>query len=204
MTAGRLVRAVLARTSDWTFDAVSLGFPGPVRRGRPAAEPRNLGRGWTRLDFRGAFGRPVRIVNDAAMQALGAYEGRKMLFLGLGTGLGSAMVADGVLLPLELAHLPFRRRRSFEDEVGSAGLRRLGLAAWRRAVADAVQILAAATLPDEVVIGGGNVHRLGSLPRGARRGSSEDAFFGGVSLWNARRGGPARLEAACSARAGSR
>ena len=197
MTPGRLVRSILRRCPDWQFDVVSLGYPGPVRGGRPAAEPWNLGRGWTRFDFARAFGRPVRVVNDAAMQALGAYEGRRLLFLGLGTGLGTAMVVGGVVVPMELSHLPWRRSRTFEDEVGAAGLARLGASAWRRAVADVVAILSRALLPDDVVIGGGNVNRLTALPQGARRGSNDDAFTGGLALWNGE-------EAACPARPGSR
>lgn len=197
MTPGRLVRAALRRCADWRFDAVSLGYPGPVRAGRPAAEPWNLGRGWVRFDHARAFGRQVWIVNDAAMQAQGAYDGGRMLFLGLGTGLGTAMVIDGVLIPMELGRLPWRRGRTFEDEVGAAGLARLGVGAWKRAVADVVAILSRALLPDDVVIGGGNVLRLATLPNGTRRGSDDDAFAGGLALWNGEEG-------ACSARRGSR
>ena len=197
MTPGRLVRSILRRCADWQFDVVSLGHPGPVRGGRPGAGPWNLGRGWTRFDIARAFGRPFRVVNDAAMQALGACEGRRLLFLGIGTGLGTAMVVGGVPVPMELSHLPWRRNRTFEDEVGAAGLARLGATAWRRAVADVVAILSRALLPDDVVIGGGNVSRLDALPHGARRGSNDDAFNGGVAVWNSE-------EAACPARPGYR
>jgi polyphosphate glucokinase len=197
---GALVQEVLRACADWSFDVVSIGYPGPVRDGRPNAEPRNLGRGWRRFDFARAFGRPVRMVNDAAMQALGAYRGGRMLFLGLGTGLGTAMVVDGVVVPLDLAHLRCRGGRSFEDDLGAAGLARLGTAAWRRAVADVVRALSAALLADEVVFGGGNVRLLRTLPDGARRGSNDDAFAGGRALWN----GTLGEEGECSARAGSR
>lgn len=183
MTPRRMVRDVLRTCGDWTFDAVAIGYPGPVRDGRPAADPPHLGKGWLRFDFAKAFGRPVRLVNDAAMQALGSYRGGRMLFLGLGTGLGSAMVVDGVLVPMELGHLPYRKGRTFEDDVGEAGRRRLGAKKWLRAVEDVVARLSAALLPGDVVIGGGNVRRLKSLPRGCRRGDNDNAFAGGFALW---------------------
>ncbi len=184
MTPRRMVREVMrACGGDWKFDAVSIGYPGPVRRGRPATDPPHLGPGWTRFDFAKAFGKPVRIVNDAAMQALGSYDGGRMLFLGLGTGLGSAMVVDGVLIDLELAHLPYRKGRSFEDDVGVAAVEKFGEKKWRKIVADVVARLAAALLPDYVVIGGGNVRLLKKLPPGARRGDNANAFKGGFALW---------------------
>jgi polyphosphate glucokinase len=183
MTPRRMVREVLAACSDWRFDAVSIGYPGPVRRGRPVTDPPNLGPGWRRFDFEKAFGRPVRIVNDAAMQALGSYDGGTMLFLGLGTGLGSAMVVDGTLVPLELAHLPYRRGKSFEEYVGVAALERFGRKRWRRVVAEVVRVLSAAFLPDYVVLGGGNARRMKTLPPGARLGDNANAFKGGFALW---------------------
>lgn len=206
MSPRRLVRGVLAAAADWSFDVVSIGYPGPVREGRPAKEPRNLGPGWLEFDFDRALGVPVRLVNDAAMQALGSYRGGTMLFLGLGTGLGTAIVAAGVVVPMELAHLPCREGRTFEDDLGAKGLARLGLAGWKRAVGDVVAALSAVFLPDDIVIGGGNVHRLAVLPRGARRGSNDNAFLGGVALWNdaGTLESRTRKEAACSDRAGSR
>ena len=183
MTPRRMVRDVLRACDGWTFDVVSVGYPGPVRDGRPAADPPHLGKGWLRFDFAKAFGRPVRLVNDAAMQALGSYQGGRMLFLGLGTGLGSAMVVNGVLVPMELGHLPYRKGRSFEDIVGEEGRKRIGGRRWRRAVEDVIARLTAALLPDDVVIGGGNVRRLDTLPPRCRRGDNDNAFAGGFALW---------------------
>ena len=169
--------------SDWHFDVVSIGFPGPVVDGVVVKEPRNLGPGWVGFDFAAALGRPVRVVNDAAMQAVGSYEGGKMLFLGLGTGLGAACVADGYLLPLELAHLPYRRDESFEDWLGADGLRRRGKRRWREAVAEVSALLRAALVADYVVLGGGNVRHLRELPPHCRRGDNSLAFEGGFRLW---------------------
>jgi polyphosphate glucokinase len=183
MTARRMVSAVTRLASDWSYDAVSIGYPGVVLHDRPVAEPRNLGRGWVGFDYRRAFKRPVKIVNDAAMQALGSYEGGRMLFLGLGTGLGSALIVDGLLEPLELAHLPYRKGKSYEDYVGERGLERLGKKKWRKHVRDVVARLRAALEADYVVIGGGNVETLGELPSGARQGSNAHAFLGGFRLW---------------------
>jgi predicted NBD/HSP70 family sugar kinase len=183
MTPKRMVKLVRAATGGWTYDAVSIGYPGPVHGGRPAQEPRNLGRGWTRFAFDAAFGRPVRVINDAAMQALGSYKRGRMLFLGLGTGLGSALVVDGVLAPLELAHLPYRKGRTYEDYVGKAGLKRLGKKRWRRHVGEVTRQLGAALDADEIVLGGGNVQLLDTLPAGARRGGNHNAFTGGYRLW---------------------
>jgi polyphosphate glucokinase len=161
---------------------LSLGYPGPVLRGRPIAEPHNLGRGWVGFDFAAAFGRPVKVVNDAAMQALGSYKGGKMLFLGLGTGLGSTMIVDGIVEPMELGHLPYKKG-TYEDYVGRAGLERHGRKKWRRHVADVVTRIVAALEPDETVIGGGNVKKLAALPPQSRAGDSDNAFRGGFRLW---------------------
>jgi polyphosphate glucokinase len=189
LTARRMVSAVKKLTADWSYDVVSIGYPGPVLQGRPVAEPRNLGRGWVGFDFRKAFGKPVRIVNDAAMQALGSYEGGRMLFLGLGTGLGSAMIVDGHLEPMELAHLPYKNGKTYEDYVGRRGLEALGQKRWRKAVADVVSQLAAALAAEYVVLGGGNAKRLETPPKGARLGANANAFQGGFLLW--KRGGSA-------------
>jgi polyphosphate glucokinase len=161
---------------------VSIGYPGPVLHGRPVAEPHNLGRGWVRFDYGAAFGRPVRIINDAAMQALGGYKGGKMLFLGLGTGLGSALIADGVVEPMELGHLPYKKG-TYEDYVGQRGLDKRGKKKWRRHVADVVAGFVAALEPDDVVLGGGNVRKLKELPDGCRAGDNANAFVGGFRLW---------------------
>ena len=182
-----MVRKVKALTRDWSYDVVSLGYPGPVIRNRPLTEPYNLGRGWIGFNFERAFDRPTQVINDALMQALGSYEGGRMLFLGLGTGLGSAMIIDGVLEPMELGHLPYRKGKTFEDYVGAAGLKRLGKKKWNRRVNDVVKSLVAALEPDYVVLGGGNAHRVDHLPRRARRGKNENAFEGGFKLWEKRR-----------------
>ena len=183
MTARAMVAAVRQLTQDWHYDVVSLGYPGPVLHGKPVVNPKNLGSGWVGFDFARAFGKPVRIVNDAAMQALGSYQGGRMLFLGLGTGLGSAMIVDGRLEPLELAHLPYKKGRTYEDYVGLRGLERLGKKRWRRAVADVVERLQAAVEADYVVLGGGNAKLLRTPPRGARLGENSNAFRGGFLLW---------------------
>ncbi len=180
---GTMVERVRAATADWRFDRVSVGVPGPVKNGRLIDEPVNLGGGWLAFDLTRAFGLPTRVANDAAMQALGSWEGGKMLFLGLGTGLGAALVVEGLVLGLELAHLPYRRKRTFEDWVGTRGLKRLGKKRWAAAVADVVARLKAAMVADEVVLGGGNVRRLEPLPAGARRGDNARAFVGGERLW---------------------
>lgn len=183
LTAADMVAAVRAATAGWAYDVVSIGYPGPVRGGRPAVEPHNLGRGWVDFDYDAAFGRPVRVLNDAAMQALGSYEGGRMLFLGLGTGLGSALVVDGIVQPLELAHLPYRHGRTFEEYVGVAGLERLGPKRWRKRVAEVTDMLCAAMQTDYVVLGGGNVKKLDNMPSGARAGENAHAFVGGLRLW---------------------
>lgn len=181
----QMVRGVLEASRDWRYQVVSIGYPGPVLHGRPVREPHNLGRGWVGFDFEAALGHPVKLANDAAMQAIGSYEGGTMLFLGLGTGLGSALVVDGRVEAMELAHLPFRKGRSYEDYVGMRGLGRLGSKKWRKAVFDVVETLRAALLPDYVVLGGGNAHRLEgqALPAQVRLGDNANAFVGGFRLW---------------------
>ncbi|HKE22634.1 MAG TPA: ROK family protein [Bryobacteraceae bacterium] len=183
MTARRMVASVRKAASAWNYSRVSIGFPGPVAHGKPLAEPHNLGPGWVGFDFRKAFGHPVKLVNDAAMQAIGSYKGRRMLFLGLGTGLGSAFIVDGVLEPMELAHLPYKNGRTYEDYVGIRGLKRLGRKKWRHAVADVVERLQAALEADYVVIGGGNARLLKKLPERVRLGDNHNAFRGGFRLW---------------------
>ena len=182
LDAASMVAQVRDAAAGWEYDAVSIGYPGPVRNGVPIGEPFNLAAGWVDFDYAAAFGRPVKIVNDAALQALGSYDGGKMLFLGLGTGLGSAMVIDGALAPMELAHLPYRKA-TFEDYVGLRGLERRGKRKWREAVADVIARLQAALLPDYVVIGGGNAKKLKALPEGVRPGANANAFLGGFRLW---------------------
>jgi polyphosphate glucokinase len=183
MTARAMVAAVKKAVVDWDFSAVSIGYPGPVLHGRPMAEPHNLGPGWVRFDFQKAFGRPVKIVNDAAMQAIGSYEGKRMLFLGLGTGLGSAAIIDGVLEPMELAHLPYKNGRAYEDYIGLRGLKRLGKKKWRAHVFDIVKQLKNALEADYVVLGGGNAKVLKKLPPSTRLGDNGNAFLGGFRLW---------------------
>jgi predicted NBD/HSP70 family sugar kinase len=185
MTAARMAAKVLAAIDGWKYDAVSIGYPGVVKRGKPARDPRNLGKGWVRFNYRKAFGVPVKIVNDAAMQALGAYAGGRMLFLGLGTGLGSALVAEGLLMPLELAHLPYRRGRTYEDYLGVRGLDRLGRKKWTRHVHKVVELLKAALQADYVVLGGGQTKKLKTLPPGVRVSTNQNAIRGGLRLWDA-------------------
>ncbi len=183
LTPAQMVAGVRELTKDWTYDVIGMGYPGPVVHNRPLIEPHNLGPGWVGFDFKKAFKKPIKIVNDAAMQALGSYKGGRMLFLGLGTGLGSAMIVDGILEPMELGHLPFKRNKTFEDYLGAAGLERLGGKKWRHKVAEAVERLTAALEPDYVVIGGGNARRLKELPPHARLGDNDNAFAGGFELW---------------------
>jgi polyphosphate glucokinase len=187
LTAQDMVDTVKQLATDWSYDVVSIGYPGPVLHGMPAAEPHNLGKGWVGFDFAAAFSRPVKVVNDAAMQALGAYRGGKMLFLGLGTGLGTTLIIDGVVEPMELAHLPFKKA-TYEDYVGVRALERLGKKKWRKNVAEVVAALISAFEPDEVVIGGGNVKKLAELPPHSRAGENADAFTGGFRLWQATKG----------------
>jgi polyphosphate glucokinase len=182
MTAEQMVATVKELAGDWQYEVVSIGYPGFVVRGRPVTEPYNLALGWVGFDFQSAFGCPVKIINDAAMQALGSYKGGKMLFLGLGTGLGAAMVVDGVVEPMELAHLRYRKR-SFEAYVGKRGLKLQGKKKWRKRVADVVAKLVAALEPDDIVLGGGNVKKLRELPPGCRAGDNANAFVGGFRLW---------------------
>jgi polyphosphate glucokinase len=183
LTAARMVEQVLALTRDLTYEVVSVGVPAQVVAGHVVHEPVNLGARLGRLRLRGGFGKPTRVVNDAAMQALGSYEGGRMLFLGLGTGLGSAMVVDGIVEPLELGHLPYRKQ-TFEDYVGERALERLGKKRWRKCVVDVVETLRAALEPDYVVLGGGNAEELHELPPGTRRGDNRNAFVGGFRLWD--------------------
>lgn len=184
MGPAEMVARVRETVAGRPFDVVALGYPGPVQDGRPAREPHNLAPGWVGFDFEGAFGVPVRTLNDAAMQALGNYRGGRMLFLGYGTGLGSAMVADGVVIPLELAHLPYRGDRTYEDYVGAAGRARLGNARWKRHCMKVARLLRDAMQVRDVVLGGGNAKRLHQIPDGMRLGAPDAAFLGGLQLWN--------------------
>jgi polyphosphate glucokinase len=181
----RMVAEVRKLASDWKYEGVSIGYPGPVLHGRPFLEPPNLGNGWVGFNFKAAFKRPVKVVNDAAMQALGSYSGGKMLFLGLGTGLGSTMIVDGVVEPMELGHLPYKKA-TFEDYVGVRGLEAHGHRKWGQYVADIVKRLTAALEPDYVVLGGGNVKHLKVLPDGCKAGDNDNAFIGGFRLWKKR------------------
>jgi polyphosphate glucokinase len=183
MTAKKMVAAVRQTTAGWKYDAVSIGYPGPVIHGHPVSEPHNLGGGWVGFDYQKAFGRPVKIINDAAMQALGSYRGGRMLFLGLGTGLGSALIVDGVLEPMELAHLPYKKDGTYEDYAGVAGLMRLGKKKWRHHVEEVVKQLKTALQADYVVLGGGNAKRLKRPPPGSSLGDNSNAFQGGYRLW---------------------
>ncbi len=189
MTPAKMVSAVRAATVAWKYDAVSIGYPGPVVQGRPISEPYHLGSGWVGFDFKKAFGLPVKIVNDAAMQALGSYQGGRMLFLGLGTGLGSALIVDNVLEPMELGHLPYKKGRTYEDYVGLSGLRRQGKRKWRHQVNEVVQQLKSASQADYVVVGGGNARLLKKLPPSTRLGNNSNAFQGGYRLWTKRYSG---------------
>jgi len=189
MTPAKMVSAVRAATVGWKYDAVSIGYPGAVVHGRPIIEPRHLGSGWVGFDFKKALRRPVKIVNDAAMQALGSYQGGRMLFLGLGTGLGSALIVDNVLEPMELGHLPYKKGRTYEDYLGQSGLDRQGRKKWRHQVNEVVHQLKSALQADYVVLGGGNARLLKKLPPGARLGANSNAFRGGYRLWAKRYSG---------------
>jgi polyphosphate glucokinase len=182
MTAKQMVSGVTKVAAAWNYDVVSIGYPGLVVHGRVLHEPHNLGPGWLNFDFERALGCPVKIINDAAMQALGSYKGGDMLFLGLGTGLGSAMIVDGVLAPMELGHLPYRKA-TYEDYVGIHALKHFGKNKWRKYVTDVVERLIGALEPDDIVLGGGNVKHLHDLPQGCRRGDNANAFVGGFRLW---------------------
>lgn len=183
MTPRRMVRIVKKLIRDWKFNCVSLGFPGPVINEHPLREPHNLGSGWVGFNFRKAFSCPVKVINDAAMQALGSYEGGRMLFLGLGTGLGAAMIVDGTLEPMELAHLIYKNGKTYEDYLGLRGLERLGKKKWRKHVAAITKKIKAALEADYVVLGGGNSKKLKKLPPGTRLGSNDNAFLGGFRMW---------------------
>jgi predicted NBD/HSP70 family sugar kinase len=183
MTARKMVRDVKRITKDWEYGLVSIGYPGPVIHGRPLHEPHNLGGGWVGFNFGKAFGCPVKVINDAAMQALGSYEGGRMLFLGLGAGLGSAMIIDGILEPMELAHLPYKNGKTYEDYVGVHGLARLGKKRWLRHVTNVVELLKEALEAEYVVLGGGNSKNIEKLPPGTRLGDNRNAFVGGFRLW---------------------
>ena len=186
LTPQEMVTGVLQLAADWKFQAVSIGFPGPVVANRPVAEPHNLAPGWVGFNFERAFGCPVKIINDAAMQALGSYKGGKLLFLGFGTGLGTAMIVEGIVEPMELSHLPYRKG-TFEYYVGARGMERLGKAKWRRRVEDVIAHLTAALEPTDVVIGGGNAKFLKKLPHGCRAGDNANAFPGGFALWKTKK-----------------
>lgn len=183
MTAPKMVQIVKQATRDWDYDRISLGYPGPIINGRPLREPHNLGAGWMGFDFRKAFGCPVKVINDASMQALGSYKGGSMLFLGLGTGLGSAMIVEGVLEPMELAHLLYKKEKTYEDYLGLRGLERLGKKKWRQHVAKITKKLMTALEADYIVLGGCNAKKLKELPEGTRLGSNDNAFLGGFRLW---------------------
>lgn len=183
MTPQKMVRLVKNAAQGWKYNCVSLGYPGPIINGHALREPHNLGRGWVGFDFRKAFGRPVKVINDAAMQALGSYKGGRMLFLGLGTGLGSAMIVDGYLQPMELAHLAYKNGKTYEDYLGLRGLERAGKKKWRQRVSKIAQKLKTALEADDVVLGGGNCKKLKKVPPGMRLGSNENAFLGGLRMW---------------------
>lgn len=183
LTAAQMIEEVQALAADWHYDRVSIGYPGTVQHGRITAEPHNLGAGWIDFDFAAAFHCPVKLLNDAAMQALGGYRGGSMLFLGLGTGLGSAMIVDGTVVPMELGHLPYRKE-TYEDYVSAAALKKMGVKKWSRDVREVIEYLRSAFQPDEILLGGGKVKKLDSIPEGCRRGHNADAFTGGFRLWD--------------------
>lgn len=183
MNAEQMVKKVLTATEDWAYDRISIGYPGPVQHDRPLTEPHNLAKGWLDFPYQKALVKPLRFINDAAMQALGGYKGGRMLFLGTGTGLGSAMIFDGVVVPLELAHLPYKKGLTYEDYIGLAGLERRGKRRWRESVLDVVDRLKAAMVCDYVLLGGGNAKLMKDLPRGVLLGANSDAVDGGIKLW---------------------
>jgi polyphosphate glucokinase len=185
LTAAAMVEGVKALTAGWTYDVVSMGYPGQVVHNMPAHDPVNLGPGWIGFDYEGAFGRPIRIINDAAMQALGSYQGGRMLFLGVGTGLGSAMIVDGHLEAMELGHLPYKRGKTYEDYIGQRGLDLLGKKKWREEVIKVIDTFRTALQPDYIVLGGGNARRMKDLPADVRLGDNANAFLGGFRLWEA-------------------
>jgi polyphosphate glucokinase len=183
MTAEQMTKDVLAATKDWEYDCISIGYPGPVVHDHPLAEPHNLAVGWIDFPYQKAFGKPLRFINDAAMQALGGYKSGRMLFLGIGTGLGSAMIFDGVVIPLELAHLPYRKERTYEDYVGLRGLERRGVERWRKSVLDVIERLRAALVCESVLLGGGNAKLMENLPSHVTVGTNSNAIEGGIKLW---------------------
>ena len=183
MTAEQMTKDVLAATKGWDYDCVSIGYPGPVVHDHPLAEPHNLAVGWIDFPYKKAFGKPLRFINDAAMQALGGYKSGHMLFLGIGTGLGSAMIFDGVVIPLELAHLPYRKERTYEDYVGLRGLERRGVERWRKSVLDVIERLRAALVCESVLLGGGNAKLMENLPSHVTLGTNSNAIEGGIKLW---------------------
>src|SRR5262245_42285175 len=184
LTAAKMAKDVLKAVAGQDYDVVSIGYPGPVSNGRPGVEPHNLGAGWVRFDYKKAFGKPVKVINDAAMQALGSYQGGRMLYLGLGTGLGSAFVGDGTVEPLELAHLPYRKNRTYEDYLGLRGLKRLGRKKWQSHVEKVVELLKHGLQADYVMLGGGQTKKLKGLPKGVRLGTNAHAILGGLRLWD--------------------
>ena len=184
LTAAEMTEKVLAATEAWQYDAITIGFPGPVVQDKPAAEPHNLGTGWTSFGYDSAFSKPVRFLNDAAMQALGGYEGGKMLFLGTGTGLGSALIDGGHIIPLELAHLPYKRKKTYEEFIGLAGLERRGKKKWRRSVRDIIERFREAFVADYVLLGGGNAKLMKKLPPSTVIGENSNAIKGGIALWH--------------------
>jgi polyphosphate glucokinase len=184
MDAAQMTQQVLAATAAWDYEAISIGYPGPVAHDRPLAEPHNLAPGWIDFPYKKKFGKPIRFINDAAMQALGGYRGRKMLFLGIGTGLGSAFIFNGLVVPLELAHLPYKKGLTYEEYAGLAGLERRGKKRWRKSVLDIVERLRAAFVADYVLLGGGNAKLMKNLPRGVILGANENAVQGGFKLWD--------------------
>ena len=190
-TPRQLMAGIHKHAAEWDYDAVTLGLPIPIVHDKPARDPNNLGRGWIKFDYAAALGKPCKLINDAAMQALGSYEGGRMLFLGLGTGLGSAMVLDNVLIPLELSELSYSPQRTFEDMLGREGRKRLGQKKWEEALDRIVAILRKAFVPDTIVIGGGNARRVEHLPKGTRLGDNRNAFLGGFRLWGP---GPCEVE----------
>jgi polyphosphate glucokinase len=195
-----MAQDVLAATGGWTYDCISIGYPGPVVHDHPLAEPHNLAAGWIDFPYQKIFGKPIRFINDAAMQALGGYKGGRMLFLGTGTGLGSAMIFDGVVIPLELAHLPYKKGRTYEQYIGAAGLQERGVKRWRRSVLDIIERLQAALVCDSVLLGGGNAKLMKDLPRHVILGANSNAIDGGIRLWQnepspaASNGPPAKTE----------
>jgi polyphosphate glucokinase len=183
LTAAQMVAGVKAMTSDWKYDVISLGYPGQVVHNMPAHEPVNLAKGWLGFDYEGAFGKPVKIINDAAMQALGSYEGGRMLFLGVGTGLGSTLIIEGQIEPMELGHLPYKKRMTYEDFVGQRGLKRLGRKKWRQELLAVIEYFRNALQPEYIVLGGGNAKLMSDLPRDVKLGANANAFIGGFRLW---------------------